>query len=67
MVSIFMKDELQNIISGKSEVRFGDAVQAITRYLRGSKSPSNSLKTSKQIKSEEAESLRILFFNRFSV
>lgn len=53
-----MKHELQNIISGKSQVRDGDAIQAITRYLRRSKSTSTSLKTSKQIKREEAESIK---------
>ena len=35
-----MKHELQNIISGKSQVRHGDAIQAIARYLRGGKSAS---------------------------
>ncbi len=53
-----MKNELQNIISGKSQVRHGDAIQAITRYLRRSKSTSDSLKSSKQIKCEEAESIK---------
>ncbi|WP_337084715.1 hypothetical protein [Elizabethkingia anophelis] len=45
-----MKDELQNIISGKSPVRYGDAIQKISRYLREGQSPSRTLKTSKQIK-----------------
>jgi hypothetical protein len=49
-----MKDELQNIISGKSQVRNGNAIQAITRYIRASKSASRSSKSSKQIKFEEA-------------
>lgn len=49
-----MKHELQNIISGKSQVRHGDAIQAVANYLRGSKSSGGEAKDSKQIKSEEA-------------
>jgi hypothetical protein len=53
-----MKHELQNIISGKSQVRHGDAIQAIARYLRGSKSTSKKIKQSQQIKSEEATCIK---------
>lgn len=53
-----MKHELQNIISGKSQVRHGDAIQAITRYLRRSKSAGREAKESKQIKSEEERCIR---------
>jgi hypothetical protein len=53
-----MKHELQNIISGKSQVRHGDAIQAIARYLRRSKSSSSEAKESKQIKTEEAKNIR---------
>jgi Serine/Threonine/Tyrosine Kinase found in polyvalent proteins len=49
-----MKHELQNIISGKSPARYGDAIQAIARYFRRGKSASSDAKDSKQIKSEEA-------------
>jgi Serine/Threonine/Tyrosine Kinase found in polyvalent proteins len=49
-----MKHELQNIISGKSQVRHGAAIQAIANYLREGKSSSTATKSSKQIKSEEA-------------
>jgi hypothetical protein len=49
-----MKHELQNIISGKSQVRYGDAIQAISRYLRKSKRPSGTIESSKQIKRKEA-------------
>ncbi|BDU27349.1 hypothetical protein [Flavobacterium sp. GSB-24] len=48
-----MKNELQNIISGKSQVRHGNSIQTISRYLRESESASRALKSSKQIKSEE--------------
>jgi len=53
-----MKHELQNIISGKSQVRHGDAIQTIARYIRGSQSTSQSVEQSKQIKSEEATFIR---------
>jgi hypothetical protein len=53
-----MKHELQNIISGKSQVRYGDAIQAISSYLRRSKSASSEAKDSKQIKREEAENIK---------
>ena len=48
-----MKDELQNIISGKSEVRHGYAIQEVSRYIRESKSSGQTSGTGKQIKSEE--------------
>ena len=49
-----MKNELQNIISGKSTVRYGNAIQKITSYLNKGKSTSGTFEPSKQIKSEEA-------------
>ena len=49
-----MKHELQNIISGKSQVRHGDTIQSISRYLRTGKSSSQTFESSKQIKREEA-------------
>lgn len=48
-----MKNELQNIISGKSQVRHGDTIQTISRYLRKGTSTGRALKSGKQIKSEE--------------
>ena len=53
-----MKHELQNIISGKSQVRHGDAIQAVSSYLRRSKSTSITIESSKQIKIEEAKNIR---------
>jgi Serine/Threonine/Tyrosine Kinase found in polyvalent proteins len=49
-----MKHELQNIISGKSQVSNGDTIQAISRYLSASKSASKTFESSKQIKQQEA-------------
>ncbi|WP_080778493.1 putative polyvalent protein kinase domain-containing protein [Chryseobacterium phocaeense] len=48
-----MKDELQNIISGKSKIRLGDAIQKVSCYLRTSPGSGETLRTGKQIKSEE--------------
>jgi Serine/Threonine/Tyrosine Kinase found in polyvalent proteins len=53
-----MKHELQNIISGKSQVRHGDAIQAIARYISRGKGTSRAVKDSKQIKSEEEKHIR---------
>lgn len=55
-----MKHELQNIISGKSQVRHGDAIQKIANYLRRSKGSSSKTKEKKQIKSQETATI-----NRF--
>lgn len=48
-----MKHELQHILSGKSQVRYGNAIQTIIRYLRKSKSSSQTVKSSQSVKSEE--------------
>ncbi|MBP4138311.1 putative polyvalent protein kinase domain-containing protein [Flavobacterium geliluteum] len=53
-----MKNELQNIISGKSQVRHGDAIQEVADYLRRSKGSGCEAKDSKQIKREEAEIIK---------
>ena len=53
-----MKHELQNIISGKSQVSHGDTIQAISCYLRKNQSTIRTIKSGKQIKSEEAALLR---------
>lgn len=60
-----MKDELQDIISGKSQVRHGSTIQTISRYLRKSKSPGGTFESGKQIKSEETALIRE-FCNRNS-
>ena len=53
-----MKHELQNIISGKSQVRHGDAIQPVASYLRRGKSTSITFESGKQIKSEVAKNIR---------
>jgi hypothetical protein len=56
-----MKHELQNILSGKSQVEFGATIQAATRYFRRSKSTSKTFESSKSIKSEEATLIRLRY------
>ena len=53
-----MDHELQNIISGKSQVRHGNTIQTISCYLRKSKSPGGTFESGKQIKSEERALIR---------
>jgi len=60
-----MKHELQNIISGKGQVRHGDTIQTISNYLRKSKSPSGTFESGKQIKREETALIK-QFCNRNS-
>jgi len=52
-----MKDELRNIISGKSEVRFGAIIQSITGYLKESATPSSKIEDGKQVRAEETKIL----------
>ncbi|RZF59646.1 putative polyvalent protein kinase domain-containing protein [Sphingobacterium corticibacterium] len=48
-----MKDELLDIISGKSQVRYGAIIQAIAGYLRESTSTSKRSKDQKHLKKQE--------------
>ncbi|HAY3556557.1 putative polyvalent protein kinase domain-containing protein [Elizabethkingia meningoseptica] len=49
-----MKNELQNIISGKSTVRYGDAIQKISCYLSQGTGSGETSESGKPIKSKEA-------------
>lgn len=49
-----LNHEIENIISGKIEVRHGTIIQTIANYLRNCKSSSRIDQVSKQIKAEEA-------------
>ncbi len=53
-----IKNELQNIISGKSEVRNGAAIQAAAGYLRRSAEASTAAKAAKHYKTQETEILK---------
>lgn len=52
-----MKDEIYDILSGKSEVRFGTIIQSISNYLGVCSKSSQISKTEKQFKKEETKSL----------
>jgi hypothetical protein len=52
-----LKNELQNIISGKSKVKFGKLIQTSSSYLKRSKGTSTLVENSKQSKRKEAEIL----------
>lgn len=52
-----LKNELQNIISGKSQARDGRNIQAIAHYLEESAFTSKEVKGSKQFKEQEAKGL----------
>jgi len=52
-----LKYELHNVLSGKSEVRFGTVIQATARYLKNGEETSVALEGGKRFKSEEKERL----------
>ena len=52
-----LKDELHNILSGKSEVRFGAVIQTIASYLNDGEKTSPIIEIEKHFKSEEAKRL----------
>lgn len=52
-----LKYELHNVLSGKSEVRFGTIIQAIASYLKNGETTSRTIKDKKHLKSEETKRL----------
>jgi len=52
-----LKYELHNILSGKSEVRFGAIIQTIAGYLKNGKTTGRAVESEKHFKSEETERL----------
>lgn len=52
-----LKNELYNVLSGKSEVSFGAPIQAITRYLGDGLESSSDSQIQKQFKKQEEERL----------
>lgn len=52
-----IKNELQNILQGKSQVRNGELIQTISNYLRRSEKSSNLAKTDQYFKREETKRL----------
>ncbi len=52
-----IKNELHNVLSGKSKIRFGTIIQAISSYLDNSAKTSRIFEIDKHFKKEEAERL----------
>ncbi len=52
-----LKNELQNIISGNEQVRFGKNIQAALTYLRTKKKTISGIKKTKFFKKQETEFL----------
>ena len=52
-----LKDELFNVLSGKSEVRSGTIIQAITSYLKDGDPPSSGFENEKHFKKQETKRL----------
>ncbi|CAM3508161.1 XRE family transcriptional regulator [Flavobacterium longum] len=65
-MQISLKDELHNVISGKSQVRFGTAIQAISSYLDDGAQASRSDSDQKRFKKQETEKLE-LYISRQSL
>ena len=55
-----LKNELYDVISGKSQVRFGTIIQAIASYLNDGAQPSTETEDSKQVRKEETARLKSL-------
>mgnify|MGYP003574948825 FL=1 len=52
-----MKNELRNVLSGKSKVRFGETIQAISSYVRKSTETSTAIKDTKLFRKQEDQVL----------
>ena len=58
-----LKDKLNDVISGKSKVRFGTTIQAVANHLSESTLPSTKIENSKQYKQQEAKRLELFISN----
>ncbi|SOD13208.1 hypothetical protein SAMN06297358_1063 [Pedobacter xixiisoli] len=52
-----MKNELRNVLSGKSKVRFGEIIQTISSYVRKSTETSTAIKGTKLFRKQEEQVL----------
>jgi hypothetical protein len=52
-----VNDEIQHILSGKSQVKYGDFIQTIISFLRRSEATSDLVKEDKHFKEKETKSL----------
>lgn len=55
-----LKNELHNVISGKSQVRYGATIQAVANYLSNGSQSSPKAQDSKQVREQEAKRLEFL-------
>ena len=53
------KQEIYDVISGKSQVRFGTTIQSVASYLSKGSQPGSKIENSKQFKEQEAKRLEI--------
>ena len=56
-----MSNEIQDVISGKSQVRYGTNIKAAINYLRTCEKSSSLDKTNKYFKREETENLKEVY------
>ncbi len=54
-----LKSNLNDVLSGKSKVRYGEVIQAITNYLRQSQEASTETKGTKRFKEQEKQRLEL--------
>ena len=54
-----LKHELHDLISGKSQVRFGAIIQAIASYLSDGLETSSAVEGAKQIREQERKRLEV--------
>jgi hypothetical protein len=52
-----MRDDIQNILSGKSQVKYHHLIQTTCSYLKRSKGTSSMVKNHHQLKEEETKRL----------
>jgi hypothetical protein len=58
-MNVQLKKKLYDVISGKSQVRYGTIIQTITSYLNEGKNPSAKIENPKQYKEQEKKRLEL--------
>jgi hypothetical protein len=59
-----LKNELRNVISGKSQVSYGDVIQAVASYLGHGSQTSDGVESAKQIREQETKKLECFITER---
>lgn len=52
-----LRDELHNVLSGKSEVRYGAIIQSVSSYLNNCKKSGSNVENEKHYKEKESKEL----------